>query len=75
MKTAQFAVNVIKIGTPKMRRTIHRAGCRWAGKSVRGYRCDAAEAARLISRAHLDNRTVCCAYCFPGVAAYLVDST
>lgn len=75
MKTARFAVNVVRRGTPNVRRTIHRSTCQWVGRARRSYQCDAAEAARLISRADLDQRTVCCAYCFPGVAAYLVDST
>lgn len=73
--TAQFVVNVIRKGTQNRRRTIHRSTCRWVGRARRAYPCDADEAARLISRAHLDGRTVCCAYCFPGVAGYLVDST
>lgn len=75
MKTARFVVNVVRKGTQVRRRTIHRSTCTWVGRARRSYPCDAAEAARLISRAHLDQRTVCCAYCFPGVAAYLVDST
>lgn len=75
MRTAQFAVNVVGRNLATRRRTIHRSTCTWVGRARRSYPCDATEAARLVERAPLDGRTVCCAYCFPGVAGYLVDST
>jgi hypothetical protein len=76
MRTAAFVLNVVRDHSlATKRRTIHRAQCVWAVRARRSLPIDAAEAARLISRAHLDNRTVCCAYCFPGVAGYLADST
>jgi len=76
VKTAQFVLNVVRDRSlTTKRRTIHRSTCQWAGRARRSFPIDAAEAARLVSRAHLDARTVCCAYCFPGIAGYLVDST
>lgn len=76
MKAARFVLNVVRDRSlTTKRRTIHRSTCQWAGRARRSFPIDAAEAARLVSRAHLDARTVCCAYCFPGVAGYLVDST
>lgn len=76
MKTAGFVLNVVRDRSlATKRRTIHRSHCVWAGRARRSFPIDAAEAARLVSRAHLDQRTVCCAYCFPGIAGYLVDST
>jgi hypothetical protein len=76
MKTVGFVLNVVRVRSlTTKRRTIHRAHCMWAGRARRSFPIDATEAARLVGRAHLDGRTVCCAHCFPGVAGYLVDST
>lgn len=76
MKAAGFVLNVVRDRSlVTKRRTIHRSHCVWAGRARRSFSIDAAEAARLVSRSHLDGRTVCCTRCFPGVAGYLVDST
>ena len=76
MNTATFAVNVVRDRSlTTKRRTIHRVTCRWVGRARRSYRCDAGEAARLIARAHLDQRTKCCTYCTPDIAAFVLDAT